>query len=127
MNATERASIANPSDPIATGSGASDTAPFVMPADANRPQRDFASTFDWVVRRYRDGGRFARGYVAAKLHHDPAYRRVLALAASEAFGDVVDIGCGRGQLAVALLEAGLARSVLGLDRNAAHLDLACRA
>jgi SAM-dependent methyltransferase len=65
--------------------------------------------------------------VAAKLHRDPVYRRVLALAASEAFGNVVDIGCGRGQLAVALLEAGLVCSVLGLDRNAAHLELACRA
>ena len=37
------------------------------------------------------------------------------------FGDVVDVGCGRGQLGVLLLEAGAARSVFGLDRNAAQL------
>jgi 2-polyprenyl-3-methyl-5-hydroxy-6-metoxy-1,4-benzoquinol methylase len=36
------------------------------------------------------------------------YRDVLALAACETFGDVVDVGCGRGQLAVALRQAGLA-------------------
>jgi SAM-dependent methyltransferase len=49
------------------------------------------------------------------------------LAATEAFGDVVDLGCGRGQLALALLEAGLARSVLGLDRNPEYLAQARRA
>ena len=91
------------------------------------PRPDFAATFERVTRRYRDCGRFARGYVARKLRRDPVHQDVLALAADEAFGDVVDIGCGRGQLAVALLEAGLARSVLGLDRNAGHLRQACRA
>jgi 2-polyprenyl-3-methyl-5-hydroxy-6-metoxy-1,4-benzoquinol methylase len=55
------------------------------------------------------------------------HRDVFALAANESFGDVVDIGCGRGQLAVALLEAGLARSVLGLDCHAGHLEKARRA
>jgi SAM-dependent methyltransferase len=49
------------------------------------------------------------------------------MAAKEAFGDVVDIGCGRGQLGMALLEAGLARSVVGLDCHAAHLRQARRA
>jgi SAM-dependent methyltransferase len=98
-----------------------------MPADASKPRPDFAATFERVARRYHDCGRFARGYVAAKLRRDPVHQDVLALAADEAFGDVVDIGCGRGQLAVALLEAGLARSVLGLDRNAGHLRQACRA
>jgi SAM-dependent methyltransferase len=98
-----------------------------MPADASKLRTDFAATFERVARRYRDCGRFARGYVAAKLRRDPVHQHVLALAANEAFGDVVDIGCGRGQLAVALLEAGLARSVLGLDRNAGYLRQACRA
>jgi SAM-dependent methyltransferase len=98
-----------------------------MPADAIRPRPEFAATFERVARRYRDCGRFARAYVAGKLRRDPVHQDVLALAADEAFGEVVDIGCGRGQLAVALLEAGLARSVLGLDRNAGHLRQACRA
>jgi 2-polyprenyl-3-methyl-5-hydroxy-6-metoxy-1,4-benzoquinol methylase len=98
-----------------------------MPADASKPRPDFAATFERVAQRYRDCGRFTRGYVAAKLRRDPVHYDVLALAANEAFGDVVDIGCGRGQLAVALLEAGLARSVLGLDCHAGHLEQARRA
>jgi SAM-dependent methyltransferase len=52
---------------------------------------------------------------------------MLALAAAERFDDVVDIGCGRAQLGLALLEAGLARRVLGLDRHAGHLAQARRA
>jgi 2-polyprenyl-3-methyl-5-hydroxy-6-metoxy-1,4-benzoquinol methylase len=98
-----------------------------MPADTSKPQPDFAATFERVAQRYRDCGRFARGYVAAKLRRDPVHRDVLTLASNEAFGDVVDIGCGRGQLAVALLEAGLARSVLGLDCHTGHLEQARRA
>jgi SAM-dependent methyltransferase len=92
-----------------------------MPADASKAPPEFAATFKRVAQRYRGCGRFARGYVAAKLRRDPVHHDVLALAAREAFGDVVDIGCGRGQLAVALLEVGLARSVLGLDCHAGHL------
>src|SRR5262249_37797674 len=60
-------------------------------------------------------------YVAAKLSRDPVHREILTLAGAESFGDVVDIGCGRGQLGVALLEAGLARSVVGLDCHDGHL------
>ena len=98
-----------------------------MPADTSKPGPDFAATFERVAQRYRDCGRFARSYVAAKLRRDPVHRDVLALAANEAFGNVVDIGCGRGQLAMALLEAGLDRSVLGLDCHAGHLEQARRA
>ena len=98
-----------------------------MPADASQSRPDLAATFERVAQRYRDCGRFARGYVAGKVRHDPVHREVLALAAREAFGDVVDIGCGRGQLAVALLEAGLAYSVLGLDSHRGHLEQARRA
>jgi 2-polyprenyl-3-methyl-5-hydroxy-6-metoxy-1,4-benzoquinol methylase len=119
--------MAKPSGPITTGSRPSVSSRRAMPADAIRPRPEFAATFERVARRYRDCGRFARAYVAGKLRRDPVHQDVLALAADEAFGEVVDIGCGRGQLAVALLEAGLARSVLGLDRNAGHLGQACRA
>ena len=74
-----------------------------------------------AASRYRDAGRFARTYVAMKLRLDPVYADLLALTAGERFGDVVDVGCGRGQLGVLLLEAGGATSVLGLDWNDAHL------
>ena len=69
-----------------------------------------------TARRYQACPRFTRHYVASKLRRDPVHRDVLAMAAREPFGDVVDLGCGRGQLGVALLVAGLARSVLGMDR-----------
>jgi SAM-dependent methyltransferase len=92
-----------------------------MQEEASSLQPDLAGVFKRVARRYRDCGRFARHYVAAKLRSDPVHRDILVLAAGEAFGDVVDIGCGRGQLAVALLDAGLVRSVLGIDRKAGHL------
>jgi len=95
--------------------------------DVSSGTTELESLFARVARRYRDCGRFAGHYVAAKLHHDPVHRDLLALAASERFGDVVDIGCGRGQLGTALLEAGLARSVLGLDCHAGHLRQARRA
>jgi hypothetical protein len=98
-----------------------------MEIDASSPPTDLAALFQRTARRYRDSGRFAHNYVAAKLRRDPVNRDILALAAEEAFGDVVDIGCGRGQLGVALLEAGLARSVVGLDCRACHVQQARRA
>lgn len=80
-----------------------------------------------TARRYQACPRFTRHYVASKLRRDPVHRAVLALAAREPFGDVVDLGCGRGQLGVALLAAGLARSVLGIDRAGSALEDSRRA
>ncbi|MCB1885906.1 MAG: methyltransferase domain-containing protein [Geminicoccaceae bacterium] len=77
-----------------------------------------------VTRRYRGAGRFIHGYVACKLRMDPVHRDVLALAAKAPFGRVLDVGCGRAQLDLLLLEAGLAASALGLDVNAAALAAA---
>jgi 2-polyprenyl-3-methyl-5-hydroxy-6-metoxy-1,4-benzoquinol methylase len=82
---------------------------------------DFAPVFARVARRYRLCGRGTYGYMKGKLTHDPVHRDVLTLAAEEHFGYVLDIGCGRGQLGIALLEAGLASSVLGIDRREGHL------
>lgn len=92
-----------------------------MPADAIRPALDFAAVSARVAERYKACGRSAVSYVKAKLRHDPVHRAVLALSEAEPFGDVLDIGCGRGQLGIALLEAGVARSVLGLDLHTRHL------
>lgn len=80
-----------------------------------------------VAARYAHGSRLTRRYVAARLRADPVHRMVLDLAADEGFGRVLDVGCGRGQLALALLEAGGARRVLGLDRSEAVLEDARRA
>ena len=80
-----------------------------------------------TARRYHGGRRFTRHYVASKLRTDPVHRAVLAMAAAEPFGDVTDVACGRGQLGLALLEAGGARSVTGLDWAGRALDDARRA
>jgi SAM-dependent methyltransferase len=82
---------------------------------------DFAPVFARVARRYRCCGRGAFGYVQGKLRYDPIHRDVLALAEEDQFGNVLDLGSGRGQLGIALLEAGLASSVVGIDRRIRHL------
>ncbi len=80
-----------------------------------------------VSVRYAGAPRFARGFVEGKLRHDPATPALLRLAARRPFGAVVDLGCGRGQLGLALLAAGLAERLTGLDRDGAKLAEATRA
>lgn len=78
--------------------------------------------FSRTARRYRVCGQYAYRYVASKLRLDPIYRDLMARGGE--FGHVVDIGCGRGQLAALLLETGMATRVTGLDWNRTHLDQA---
>jgi SAM-dependent methyltransferase len=80
-----------------------------------------------VSARYAGASRFARGFAGGKLRHDPATLALLRLAARRPFGDVVDLGCGRGQLGLALLAAGLAERLTGLDLDRAKLEEARRA
>ncbi len=80
-----------------------------------------------VSARYAGASRFARGFVAGKLRHDPATPALLRLAARRPFGEVLDLGCGRGQLGLALLAAGSAERLTGLDRDGAKLAEARRA
>ena len=80
-----------------------------------------------VVALYAGASRFARGYVGGKLRSDPATQAVLRLAAAARFGAVADLGCGRGQLGLALLTAGLAERLTGLDCDAAKVGDAMRA
>jgi len=54
-------------------------------------------------------------------------RAVLTIARDGRLGDVADIGCGRGQLAVALLESGGAARVRGVDWDAKKIADAQRA
>lgn len=76
-------------------------------------------TIGRAANRYAGAGRFTRHYVAAKLRTDPLYADLLSL--DEHLGQVVDVGCGCGQLGALLLEAGLAERVTGLDWNRAHV------
>lgn len=63
-------------------------------------------------------------YVVGKLRGDPATRAVAALAP---LGEVLDLGCGRGHLAVYLLECGAAKSIRGFDWDEQKIALAQRA
>jgi SAM-dependent methyltransferase len=81
-----------------------------------------------VVGRYAAASRYARGFVQGKLLTDPATSAILRLAAEAGgFGRVADLGCGRGQVGLALLLAGLAESVAGLDLDAGKVLDANRA
>ena len=69
-----------------------------------------------VAGLYGGASHFSRNFVRGKLLTDPATPAVLRLAAeSGGFGVVADLGCGRGQVGLALLTAGLAGSIQGLD------------
>jgi SAM-dependent methyltransferase len=77
-----------------------------------------------VAARYRGASRTARGFIAGKLRRDPAAAALLALGAARGFGQVLDLGCGRGQLGIALLLAGAATSLHGIDIDADKIALA---
>jgi SAM-dependent methyltransferase len=68
--------------------------------------------------RYRGSERF---YVRAKIASDPVVRDVLALGA---LGEIVDVGCGRGQMVVVLLEAGHATRGSGFDWDGKKIEAA---
>lgn len=64
-----------------------------------------------VAARYaRTGTKF---YVRGKLGGDPICEQVVGVASE--LGEVVDVGCGRGQMGLLLLELGKATRVLGFD------------
>jgi demethylmenaquinone methyltransferase/2-methoxy-6-polyprenyl-1,4-benzoquinol methylase len=96
-------------------------------AQAQQPP-EFDALVDQVVARHASATRFGQGFVRGKLRRDPATRAVLDLARrGGGFGEVVDLGCGRGQLGLALLLAGLADRVTGLDLDLVKLDAAWHA
>ena len=74
-----------------------------------------------ISRRYAGCSRFGRHYVRWKLVCDPVHRTVFEMAARRPLGTVTDIGCGRGQMGMALLERRLADRVVCLDIDAARL------
>lgn len=81
-----------------------------------------------VAALYADAPRWSRGFVQGKLLTDPATPAILRLAAAAGgFGEVADLGCGRGQAGLALLTAGLATRVTGLDLDPGKIADAARA
>ena len=79
-----------------------------------------ALAIDRTAQRYRGCRPFTRHYVASKLRRDPVHAELLQRAGTE-YGVVADLGCGRGQAGLLLLEAGLATRVIGLDWTGAAL------
>jgi 2-polyprenyl-3-methyl-5-hydroxy-6-metoxy-1,4-benzoquinol methylase/uncharacterized protein (DUF2062 family) len=88
-----------------------------------RPAEDAASRTADRFRR-AGAGRGPYHYARAKLRSDPVTRE-LALRAP--LGEVLDLGCGRGQLAIFLLEAAAATRVRGSDWDEKKVALARRA
>lgn len=81
---------------------------------AARSELDLA--LDRVAERYASRAKKpAYYYVRSKLAADPIARRVAELGATLPLGEVIDAGCGRGQLGVLLLEQSLATRVTGFD------------
>ena len=74
--------------------------------------RPWTTSFFDVARRYTSVS--ARMYARGKLGSDPICDQLVALGREKNFGDVVDVGCGRGQMAVTLLEAKIATRVVGV-------------
>jgi hypothetical protein len=81
-----------------------------------------------VAARYAGASHFVRNFVRGKLLTDPATPAILRLAsACGGFGVVTDLGCGRGQVGLALLTTGLAERVQGIDLDAGKIGDATRA
>lgn len=73
-----------------------------------------------TLSRYRTASRAHRSYVKNKLSLDPLYRFLFELNQEQrllpdTLGRVLDVGCGRGQLGLFLLDLGWAESLRGCD------------
>ena len=66
-------------------------------------------------------------YARGKLGSDPVAAQLVALGKEIGLGEVVDVGCGRGQMGVLLLEAGVATRVTGVDWDEGKLEDARKA
>jgi SAM-dependent methyltransferase len=81
-----------------------------------------------VAARHQGSSRFARNFVRGKMLTDPATREVLRIASAVGgFGQLADLGCGRGQAGLALLLSGLAEHVEGIDLDPVKVRDAARA
>lgn len=88
----------------------------------------------WVVAAERVASRYVSqaggtarqrtqfNYVRIKLTSDPIARLVAALGEERSLGEVCDLGTGRGQLPLLLLEQGLATKVRGVDWDRAKIE-----
>ena len=81
----------------------------------------FAAAVERTRARYAHVKPAHRYYVAGKLAMDPVVRLLSEL---QEMGRVLDLGCGRGQISLLLLELGRAKHVTGLDSDADKIEAA---
>jgi uncharacterized protein (DUF2062 family)/2-polyprenyl-3-methyl-5-hydroxy-6-metoxy-1,4-benzoquinol methylase len=86
------------------------------------PSDTFEAALERTRARYVAAPAGDRYYVAGKLAFDPVFRLIDELAGD--FGRVLDLGCGRGQLGLLLLERRRATSLCGVDSDARKIDVA---
>jgi SAM-dependent methyltransferase len=67
-----------------------------------------------VAAAYAGTGRIYASYIAGKLRIDPSHRVALDLVPRA--GQIIDLGCGAGQLALLLAISSRGRVVTGIDR-----------
>jgi uncharacterized protein (DUF2062 family)/SAM-dependent methyltransferase len=87
----------------------------------------FEAVVDRVAERYARGSKFTRGYVRSKMSSDPIVRTLFDLSKKNSFGEVADVGCGRGQLSILLLESKTATKTTGFDWDDDKIAEAARA
>jgi uncharacterized protein (DUF2062 family) len=92
---------------------------YALVSRARRTRSPMAEAIDRVATRFASGRRSTFYYVRSKLASDPVATSIAAL---PDLGEVVDAGCGRGQLALLLLEAKRATAVRGFDWDAQKID-----
>jgi len=97
----------------------------LVPSHSGPRDVELREAMDRTRRRYTNGPRADRYYVASKLALDPVF--TLLRDEPGAYGKVVDLGCGRGQLGVLLLELGRAESLFGVDSDVRKISVARRA
>jgi len=90
-------------------------------AAASPPAESFEAAVERTRARYENAKPAHRYYVVGKLAFDPVFKLLSELTQ---LGRVLDLGCGRGQLSLLLLELGHATHVTGFDSDAAKIDVA---
>lgn len=78
-----------------------------------------------TVARYANARAADRHYIACKLRWDPITRLLGELPVD--WGSVLDIGCGRGQLGLLLIELERIQSMVGIDWDAHKIEIARQA
>jgi uncharacterized protein (DUF2062 family)/2-polyprenyl-3-methyl-5-hydroxy-6-metoxy-1,4-benzoquinol methylase len=86
---------------------------------------ELESAMERTRARYASAPVADRYYVVGKLAADPMFRPISELSGD--FGRVLDLGCGRAQLAALLWELGRARALTGVDSDARKIEVARRA